>query len=372
MPQENLKFERAVEAIGKKGLDGLIVYSNGTCDILGAKNLFYFAEFRPLGPHNAAVISKRGEAVLLVEPEWDAARAKRFSWIKDVRGTADFIKTMPDLMDEFKLTRKVGIVAYKEMTEAVYKCIGKKADTETADNVIAEMAYTKTEKEVDIAREAGRITDKGFEALLKHARVGITEYELLAEIEFDMRKAGADDIFNFMSSEKQNFAMHSPTDKRLSPGDIVIAEITAAFEGQFIQLCKTVVLGRPDPVLAEKYDMLLQALDSSLGEIKPGIPASQISRSMNKVISDAGYAKYCYPPYMRARGHGIGVGSIAPGAVIDDDTEGILKTGQVLVVHPNQFLPETGYLACGETVLVMDTGMERLSKTENKLYTIGV
>ena len=93
---------------------------------------------------------------------------------------------------------------------------------------------------------------------------------------------------------------------------------------------------------------------------------------MNKVISDAGYAKYCYPPYMRARGHGIGVGSVAPGPVIDDDTEGLLNAGQALVVHPNQFLPETGYLACGETVLVTDTGMERLSKTENKLYTIEV
>ena len=32
---------------------------------------------------------------------------------------------------------------------------------------------------------------------------------------------------------------------------------------------------------------------------------------MNRVISAAGYAEFCYPPYMRARGHGFGVGSIA-------------------------------------------------------------
>lgn len=372
MPKENQKLKKAVEAIGEKGLDGLIVYSNGTCDILAPKNLYYYAEFRPMGPHNAALITKAGDAVLLVEPEWDAVRAGRFSWIKDVRGTADFIRAMPDLMGEFKMTRKVGIAGYREMTAAVYESIRGKAETETADEVIAQMAYDKTPKEVEIVREAGRITDKGFEALFKHARIGITEYELLAEIEYEMRMAGADDIFNFMSSEKHNFAMHSPRDKRLTPGDIVIAEITAATAGQFVQLCRTVVLGRPDPVLSEKYDMLLEAHEASLREIRPSIPASRISRSMNRVISDAGYAKYCYPPYMRARGHGIGVGSVAPGPVIDDDTEGILKTGQAIVVHPNQYLPETGYLACGETILVTDTGMERLSRTENKLYAIEV
>jgi hypothetical protein len=40
----------------------------------------------------------------------------------------------------------------------------------------------------------------------------------------------------------------------------------------------------------------------------------------------------------------------------------------VVVVHPNQYLPATGYLACGETVLVTPTGADRLSRTETRLY----
>ena len=91
-------------------------------------------------------------------------------------------------------------------------------------------------------------------------------------------------------------------------------------------------------------------------------------RLLNRVISEAGYAKYCYPPYMRARGHGFGVGSIAPGGAIDEETKLPLERNQVVVVHPNQYLPETGYLACGETFLVTDSGAEGLSKTETKLH----
>ncbi len=89
---------------------------------------------------------------------------------------------------------------------------------------------------------------------------------------------------------------------------------------------------------------------------------------MNRIISDAGYAQYCYPPYMRARGHGFGVGSLAPGGVIDNDTVTPYHAGQFIVVHPNQYIPETGYLACGETLLVTEKGHERLAKTDTKLY----
>lgn len=368
MKTDPTKLEKAVRSLKEGGLDGLIIYSNGSCNILGVKYLHYFAEFKPMGPHNAAVVSKNGDVILLVEPEWDAGRAKTHSWIKQVRGTTHFMKELTEVMDEFKLTHRVGLAGSREMTESIYEGINKKADIMIGDSIITEMARHKTDREVEIARKAGRMADAGFNALITHARVGRKEYELLAEVEFAMRSAGADDIFNFMSSGKHNYAMHNPTDRRLCKGDTVIAEITAACEGQFVQLCRTVVLGEPASLLQEKYDMLLRALDRSMRQVRSGNAAAQISVAMNRVISDAGYAKYCYPPYMRARGHGIGIGSIAPGGVIDDENRATLEKDQVVVVHPNQYLPETGYLACGETVLVTETGFERLSETETRLY----
>ena len=87
MKQDYIKLEKAVREINQRGLDGLIIYSNGTCNILGPKYIYYFAEFRPMGPNNAVVISKNGDILLLVEPEWDVSRVRNHSWIKDVRGT---------------------------------------------------------------------------------------------------------------------------------------------------------------------------------------------------------------------------------------------------------------------------------------------
>ncbi len=139
-------------------------------------------------------------------------------------------------------------------------------------------------------------------------------------------------------------------------------------EGQFIQLCRTVVLGEPTPLLRQEYEILVRALEETLLEVKAGVSAAVIAKAMNRVISEAGYAEYCYPPHMRARGHGFGAGSIAPGGAIDEDTKANLERDQVVVIHPNQYLPEVGYLACGETYLITDTGVEGLSETETKLY----
>lgn len=364
----NMKLGKAIQLLSQRGLDGIIIYSNGMRHVLRPSYLHYFSELKPLGPNSAMVISKSGNVTLLVEPPWDLIRASKKSWVNDIRGSSDFVKDLTSIMHEFRIAGSVGIAGSREMTEDIYTSIEKQANIELADDIIEEIAREKTKREMDIVRKTARIADIGFKAFLEHARVGIREYELLAEIEFAMRLAGADDNFILLSSGKHNYAMHAPLDRRLTEGDIVIGEITPICEGQVIQLCRTIVLGKPSPILIGKYQMLVDSLEESLRHIKAGAPASLISMAINRVISEAGYAQYCYPPYMRARGHGFGVGSIAPGPVIDDNIKVNLERQQVVVVHPNQYLPETGYLACGETVLVTDTGMERLSETETKLH----
>ena len=368
MSDGNVKLRRAVELLNQRGLDGLIIYSNGTSCILRPSYFYYFSELKPLGPRNAAILSKSGEIALLVDPPWDSIRASTKSWISDIRGSSDFHKDLTGILRGFKITGSLGLAGSGEMTEDLYADIRREASIRLADDLIEEIAKEKTEREIDIVRKAARIADIGDGAFLECARVGIREYELTAELEFAMRAAGADDIFILLSSGKHNTEMHEPTDRRLQEGDIVIGEITPLCEGQFIQICRTVVLGKASPLLTEKYSLLIRALEESLKQVRSGAPASLITIAMNRVIGEAGYAKYCAPPYMRSRGHGFGVGSIAPGAEIDDKMNVNLERQQVVAIHPNQYLPETGYLACGETVLVTDTGMERLAKTETKLY----
>lgn len=368
MNEAHIKLEKALKLMNQRGLNGLIIYSNGVCNILRPSYLLYFSGFKPMGPRNAAILSKSGEVALLVDPPWDSLRASEKSWIKNVQAGGDFVKDLIGIMRRFKISGPVGVVGSREMTQEVCSGIQKEVSIEGADDIIEEMAKEKTAEEIELIRKTARIADLGSKAFVNSARVGVREYELVAELEYAMRSAGADDIFILMSSGRHNNEMHEPTDRRLKEGDIVIGEITPVCKGQFIQLCPTVVIGKPSLVLVEKYNILIHALEESLKQMKAGVPASIITITMNRIFSEAGYAKYCNPPYMRSRGHGFGVGSIAPGGEITDKMQVHLEKHQVIAVHPNQYIPETGYLVCGETVLVTDAGIERLTRIETKLY----
>jgi Xaa-Pro dipeptidase len=368
MKRANIKLEKTIKLMKEKKLQGLIIYSNGICNILRPSYLHYFAEFKPLGSRNAAVVSQSGAVSLIISPAWDAIRASDSSWIKDVHGSSTFASDLLHTLERLEIKGRVGLVGAKEMTREIHAAIACKIETVIADDVIEEVAQEKTAQELALIRKASRIADIGADAFAKSARKGIREYELVAELEFAMRSAGADDIFILLSSGRHNDEMHEPTDRRLQAGDIVIGEISPVCDGQFMQLCRTVVLGAPSPVLTDKYAILIRALEASFREIKGGAPAAGITVAMNRVFGEAGYADYCRPPYMRSRGHGFGVGSIQPGAELSDKMQVTLARHQVVAVHPNQYIPETGYLACGETVLVTETGVERLAGTETKLY----
>jgi Xaa-Pro dipeptidase len=89
---------------------------------------------------------------------------------------------------------------------------------------------------------------------------------------------------------------------------------------------------------------------------------AEVCRAINTVLEAQGYGEYCYPPHIRRRGHGLGFGSIQPGDVALDN-ETVLEPGMAFMIHPNQYLPETGYLLCGEPVVLTGDGAEPLTRS---------
>jgi len=372
MTTANRKLTEAVRLMNARGLAGLVIYSDGTCNILRASYLRYFADVAPMGSNNAVVVSATGGVTLLVQPAWDVARTRRRTWIDDVHGADHFDEALTSALHRLEIGGRVGLAGGREMPQAAYAALVRSAAVEAADEIVETIALDKSPEELALVRRAAAAADAGFEAFRQASRVGVREFEIVAEVEHAMRVAGADDNFILLSTGPHNRAMRAPTDRRVAPGDIVIGEITPVCDGQFIQLCRTVSVGPPTAAVVEKYDLLLDAYSQALDVVRANVPASIIASTIDGVLADAGYAEYCRPPYMRTRGHGFGIGSVAPGALIDADTEQPLLDQQVVVVHPNQYLPETGYLACGETVLVTATGAERLARTETRLYVNSV
>ena len=70
---------------------------------------------------------------------------------------------------------------------------------------------------------------------------------------------------------------------------------------------------------------------------------------------------------MRTRGHSLGFGAIQPYDLTEDSST-MLVEGMTFVIHPNQYLPETGYMMLGDTVVIGPQGAEPLTHTPLQLF----
>jgi Xaa-Pro aminopeptidase len=205
------------------------------------------------------------------------------------------------------------------------------------------------------------------QALHEDARIGLKEFELAAIVEYEMRSLGAEDNFGMVVANQHNQALHPPTDRIVQSGDIIIGEITPCIGGLFVQICRTMVLGKPAAEVQAKYGILKTAMGLGMEAAKTGAPASAIAAAINGTFIEAGYEQYCRPPFMRVRGHGLGCGSFAPGS-LEDNNQTELEEGMTFIIHPNQYLPETGYLTLGDTVVMTKTNAQSLMHSSWDLY----
>jgi Xaa-Pro aminopeptidase len=300
---------------------------------------------------------------LIVSPAYDAERASAGRSPGAVIATNDLIGVLSrELANVGKIpgcAAIVGIDAIPHFLAERLLAISEDAML-SFDDAFYNANGRKTAAEIGKARRAAEIAERGLERLHDVARPGVRECDVAVELNSYMRSLGADDNFLMLCSSPHNPAVMPSSNRKIESGDILITELTPSYEGQFVQICRTVVVGPPSALLQEKYDLVLRAMWAGIETIRPGIPMSRVCAAIDEVLAAAGYAEYCRPPHMRRRGHGLGCGSVAPGDVAaNNDT--VLEEDMIFVVHPNQYLPETGYLMCGEPVRVTATGAETLS-----------
>ena len=346
-----------------QGQQTLLVYDSGRHNFLRMNYVAYLTDFISVGPETMLVVPLEDAPVLYLSPVWDIARAREESWVSDIRPFKDFWSRLA------YFTGKVGIVGREALSAGLHDEIVKSLGQApvNAKDIIENMARCKTDFELERLRRAAEIADAGVKALHDDARVGLKEYELAAIVEYRMRFLGAEDNFGMVVANNHNQALHPPTDRVVQPGDIIIGEITPCIGGLFVQICRTMVLGRLAPVVQEKYAILKKAMGLGMDAARTGAPASAIAAAINGTLTDAGYEQYCRPPFMRVRGHGLGCGSSAPGN-LEDGNQTKLEQGMAFIIHPNQYIPETGYLTLGDTVVMTAQKAEALTRSSWDIY----
>ncbi|HWW50535.1 MAG TPA: Xaa-Pro peptidase family protein [Verrucomicrobiae bacterium] len=356
-----------------ENIDLLIAASNGLHLLDRPDPAVHLGGYRSLG-ECLFLLYRDGTRKLIVSPAADDERVAAWRGLSGCIATDDIAGALArELTERGTVAGRIGTAGVDALPHrlAARLLALTGGHTRSFDDLLDAATGRKTSAEIERARRAVAIAERGLDRLLKAARPGMPECELAVGLNCYTKSLGADDNFLMLSASPHNRAVMPSSGRRLAPGDILLTEFTPSYEGQFAQICRTISVGSPSAELEETYDLVVRAMWAGIEAIRPGIPISEVCRAVDRVFEAAGYREYCQPPHMRRRGHGLGSGSIAPGDLTTNNDR-VLEEDMIFVVHPNQYIPGTGYLLCGEPVRVTATGVETLTARTAALGVIPI
>lgn len=296
-----------------------------------------------------------------------AAEAPAFT-LREVRAA---VKPMPKLVAELAAELGLSRLGFEAaaMTVAEYQQFAKElaetVELVATENVVEELRMVKDASEIEVLRRAAAITDAALAAVLPLLSPEMTEREVAWRLEVALHDLGADGpSFPIIVATGRNSARphHEPGHDVLGEGQPIIIDMGARLAGYHADLTRTIVLGQPDDTFRAVYAATLEAQQTAIRALRPGLPWAEADAIARRVIEEAGYAH----GIAHSLGHGVGlVIHEAPWLRItapDAPPSPPLQAGMVTSVEPGIYLPEWGGVRIEDLALITDDGCEVLSQ----------
>ena len=226
----------------------------------------------------------------------------------------------------------------------------------------------KTPEELDFLRRAEQIGVDAFLAVLPQIKAGVTENELAAELEYQMRKRGGEGT-SFetiaVSGVKSSMPHGMPDDKKLENRDFVTMDFGCRWHGYCSDMTRTVAIGNITEEQRRIYDTVQKAQQIGLDTIRAGITGKEADAAARQVIADAGYGAY----FGHSLGHGVGL-LIHELPNLSPRSETVLQPGMIVTCEPGIYVPDLGGVRIEDMVCVTEAGMENLTHLSKELLIL--
>ena len=248
------------------------------------------------------------------------------------------------------------------MRAALEGAIGK-GKTKPLGGEIDALREVKDAAELRAIRRAVRAAERAFLAVTaRGARglVGKTENRLAAELDYQMRLAGAERAaFETIVAAGAHAALphYRPGGTKIRRGDAVLIDWGAVVAGYCCDLTRVVFVGRIPPQIVGIYEVVLRAQQAGMRALAPGVKGSEADGAARDVIDSAGHGK----AFGHGLGHGLGL-KVHEGPGLARRTQQKLAAGMVVTVEPGIYLPGVGGVRIEDDVLVTPAGRQRLSR----------
>lgn len=253
--------------------------------------------------------------------------------------------------------------------EKIFSQYGAQAvEDSTLDDLLWRQREIKSPEEIRRIQASQQITEDAFSHVLSMIRAGVTERELALELEFHMRRQGAQGVaFDLIvvAGAKGSLCHGEPDENQIHPGDFITMDIGALLDGYHSDMTRTVALGSVTSEQESVYHTVLKAQLAAIKGVKAGVSCSEIDKIARDIIYNAGY-EGCFG---HGTGHGVGL-EIHEEPRFSMGCKTALLPGMVMTVEPGIYLPGRFGVRIEDMVAVTQDGCNNLTRAPKELIVL--
>ena len=257
------------------------------------------------------------------------------------------------------------------MTVAQHRIFSEKLPCEllSASKLLTSLRGSKDEEEIAAMIAAQRIAEGALEQLLQEIRIGMTEKEIAARLQYLMVSAGAEKLsFDTIVASGPNSSMpHAvPTERKIQKGDFLTIDFGCVYRGYCSDMTRTFAIGAVTEEMQQVYNTVLAAQVAGITAARAGVSGKDIDGAAREVIEKEGYGKY----FGHSFGHSLGI-DIHESPNASPANEETMPVGAVISAEPGIYLPGKFGVRIEDVLVLGEDGCRNITTFPKELLVIG-
>lgn len=331
-------------------------------------NRFYLTLFRSSA---GAVFVTKKSAYLLVDFRYYEAAKK----IENADLSVICFSNRFDAINEIIDREDIKSVALEKSTVTLeeYALYKEKLNTEintdfALSDILLDMRCVKSDDEINCIKKAQRIAEKSYIELLNYIKVGVSEHRIAVELEYLMRKYGAErPAFDTIAVSGKNSSLpHGvPGDKLLEHGDFLTLDFGAVYNGYHSDMTRTVAIAYATDQMKDVYNTVYDAHIKAASIIRSDVSCADVDIAARDYIENCGYGEF----FGHSTGHGVGL-DIHEKPTVYKTNNIFLKSGMVITVEPGIYIPDKFGVRIEDMYIVTENGSVDLAILDKELIIL--
>ena len=251
---------------------------------------------------------------------------------------------------------------------ALRKAAGRGCKWKPVAGLVASLRMLKDAQELAVMRRAAVLAGRVMEETIPLLKAGVREFEVAAEIEYQMRKRGAsgaafETIVAF--GERAALPHARPTAKRLKKNEFVVLDLGAILAHYCSDITRTFYYGKAPERVRQWYKAVQDAQVAAIATVKNGVSCGDVDAAARQVLERQGLAKY----FVHSTGHGLGL-EVHEEPRIARGQKKRLEAGNVVTIEPGIYIEGVGGIRIEDDVAVHADRIEVLTRISRDLIEI--